>query len=478
MGKTVTEFVLYSGLHTIGGVIASVTYGKSRVILEFGAAFNPKAPVYDKGTDLRPNYWIQDLLKLGILPRIEGIYRRADLGGDPLVSAEESSLQTTVFVSHLHLDHMALIGALAPQVPVYLHHNAQIIERALEDTGDGIPTLPRSYRNIKPFEPICIGEIEVLPLLCRDTSYYDFAFLVTTPDGTVHWTGDLCLNGMQADKTLSQMKLLKQKNIDVMLCDATAFSDPILEMIYGFSDVSLIRPDLHVPANMLSEEQRRKAIRSKITNCRGLCVFNYYPREMDDAEMLIECAGGAGRRCVFEPDAAYIIKKFFHSEPYVYFPDSERYPAENMPRWQRELLDGCTVVTPEEVSADPAGYLLQNSFRHIMELFGFPNEQGVYIHAGGNPIGEFDPAYQNMCRIVEKAGFAFSAFQENYTGHSYPGQAKYFVDFVDPKVLIPCHSYHPERLLPLHGEQCIPERNKVYILENHRFYPRSDGVEE
>ena len=112
-----------------------------------------------------------------------------------------------------------------------------------------------------------------------------------------------------------------------------------------------------------------------------------------------------------------------------------------------------------------------------MELFGLPGREGVYLHAGGYPVGDFDPAYQNMRRILEKAGFQLAAAQDNYLGHSYPGQVKYFVDAVDPDILIPCHSCHPERLLPLHGRQLLPALNQTYILEEHRFYPCGNGDE-
>lgn len=477
MEKSKTQFVLYSGLRTIGGVIASVTYGKDRVIFEFGAAYDPAAPAFDQAIELRPNRWVGDLLKMGQLPRIDGLYRREDLRNDSLVSAEENDLNTAVFITHLHLDHMAFMGAIAPEVRVYLHRSAQIIERALEATGEGVPTLKRDYLDMEPFQPVRIGEIEVLPILCRDTSYYDFAFLIATPDGTIHWTGDLFLHGLQAEKSVAQMKLLKEKNIDVLLCDATAFMDSIMEMIYGFTDVSLVKADLDVPFNMLSERQHLDEILRIIEKCRGLCVFNYYAREMDDADFLIRCAADNGRRCVFEPGAAYIVYKFFHIEPYVYLPNDADASTINPPEWLSELLNHCIVVTAEQIMANPSGYLVQNSYRRILELFSLPGKDGVYIHMGGTPIGEFDPAYQKMCKIVETAGFAFSASQENYLGHSYPGQVKYFVDYADPKVLIPCHSNHPERLLPLNGEQLLPELNKVYILDHHRFYPQDDGVE-
>lgn len=42
-----TKFILHSGLYTIGGVIASVQYGKDRVYFEQGSAYNPETDVYD-----------------------------------------------------------------------------------------------------------------------------------------------------------------------------------------------------------------------------------------------------------------------------------------------------------------------------------------------------------------------------------------------------------------------------------------------
>lgn len=472
MEKTVTKFTMYSGLRTIGGVNASVSYGKDRVIFEFGSAYDPSTAVFDGKIEPRRKNWVRDKLRVGLLPRIDGIYRSEDLGDFPLVSAEKSEWNTAVFITHLHLDHMAFIGTVAPEVPVYMHHNAQIIERALETTGHGIETLTRDYRDIIPFEPIQVGAIEVLPILCRDTSYFDFAFLITTPEGTIHWTGDLCLHGTQADKTIRQMELIKERGVDVMLCDCTSFMDGVLELMVPSLDAKDILPDPTIPKGMLSEQEYYERLFDRLKDLSGLCVFNYYQREMDDVAHFLEWAEKSNRICAFEPDAAYIVYKFFGIKPYVYIPDSPRCEAERNAPWMLELLAHCTVVTLDEICANPRGYMMQNSYEHIMELFSLPNTDGVYLHADGIPIGAFDPAYANMTRVIDKAGFAYmTCFCDNYFGHGYPQQVKYFVDTVNPKVLIPCHSYNPERLLPKDGVQLLPAMYHEYTLDNHVFSP-------
>lgn len=47
MEKPSTRFILYTGLRTIGGVNASVSYGRDRVLFECGGAYDPATAVYD-----------------------------------------------------------------------------------------------------------------------------------------------------------------------------------------------------------------------------------------------------------------------------------------------------------------------------------------------------------------------------------------------------------------------------------------------
>jgi len=472
MERRATKFVMYSGLRTIGGVVASLEYGGDRVVFEFGAAYEPKTDIYDRHVEKRRKNWVRDQLRLGVLPRIGGIYRREDLGDSELISAEESGFNTAVFITHLHLDHMASIGAVAPQIPVYMHKNAQIIERALEATGEGVDTVEREYSDLVPGRAVRVGQIELLPLLSNDESYMDFAFFITTPDGTLYYTGDLALHGCNAPLVFRQMERIRDLKADVLMCDCTSFMDDIMRMMYGSGD-AVIHPSPDVPAGMLGEGAYYERLFASLKDRAGLWVFNYYQREMADARRFMDWAAALGRACVFEPDAAYIVYKFFGVQPNVYVPDSKRYdPA---PAWFLELAGHCAFVTAGDIKTRPGGYMLQNSYRHILELFDLPAAGGVYIHADGMPLGPFDPAWANMRQLVDRAGFDYVSFlSDHYFGHGYPCQVKYFVDQINPKVLIPCHSYNPERLLPKDGVQLLPEPYRTYILRDHTLSPEDE----
>jgi ribonuclease J len=270
------------------------------------------------------------------------------------------------------------------------------------------------------------------------------------------------------------MAFAGQRGVDVLMCDCTSFMDSVMGMMYNTTDPAAILPDKEIPPGMLGEEAYYAALFEHMKDIRGLCVFNYYQREMSEVERFISWAEQTGRICLFEPDAAYLVYRFFEIKSNIFIPDSRRYPAEpdRQSGWFKELLQNSRIVTRQEIHTQPAKYMLQNSYRHILELFDLPRDGGVYLHAEGIPIGSFDPAYANMRRIVDRAGFKYvTFFQENYFGHGYPCQVKYFVDEINPKVLIPCHSYNPERLLPKDGRQLLPELNRTYILENHDLKP-------
>lgn len=468
-----TELTIYSGINTIGGLIFSVSYGNDRVILEMGSSYDPTKDVFDGVVKARNKNWLADKLRLGIIPKIHGIFREQDLNGyKEVIPFEQSKFNTAVFITHIHLDHMAHIGAVAPEIPVYLHKNAQIIERALEEVGSGVDSIKREYTEFEEENIIKTGAIEVIPYKTSRKSYYAFCFLIKTPDGKIHWTGDFTLHSEDKDLTLHQMHVLQKEKIDVLFCDCTSFMDSVLSLMYESTDASLIKPSPDVPSNMQTDKEYYTSFYDKFKKTKGLCVFNFYDREMDEASMFIDWADKLGRICCFEPETAYIVYKFLKINPYVYIPDTELFTMEQKDKkeWFNELMKNSIVISLEEINCNPSKYMVQNSYKNIMELFSLPSENSTYVHCGGLPIGEFDPAYKKLMLLIEKTGFEYlTNFCENYFGHGYPCQVKYFVDKVNPAVLIPCHSHNPERLLPKDGIQLIPKNYSKYELKNRNL---------
>ena len=467
-----TEITFYAGIYTIGGVVMSVVYGEHRVLLEIGTAYEPKTDVYDHCVQPRDKNRLRDELHLRRVPMVDGLYSRVHMQDfSELKSAEEVSLHTAVFVSHLHLDHMSCMGMLSDLVDVYLSGSAQCIESALETVGMGnynLRTVP--YYTMHDREPVQVGQIKVIPFLLCSESYQDWSFYVETPDVKLHYTGDLMMHGVYKDAVLSEMRWVAQQRPDILVCEATTFMDSTMKMVYGTVDVT-VEPDAEVPAGMLDKCGLDREMERILRAQTGMCVVNFYQREMADVATFENVAQRCGRTLLLEPETAYVAWRFFGRPMYVYVPDNERFApggAAAEASWYRELVGNNPIVTWEQIRQAPGKYVLQNSYEYALELFSLPANQASYLHAGGTPIGAYDPKYENLMRILDLTGFDYiTFFAKNYFSHAYPCQVKYYVDNIDARVLIPSHSENPERLLPgQNGVQFIPALGVTSIYKD------------
>ena len=461
-----TEIKFYGGLNTIGGVVMSIVYGKERLLLEIGMAFDPSSDVFDGMVTPRIENYLVDELKLKRAPFVDGLYSKEYLRDFSLLSAEDSDYHTSIFITHMHLDHMSCMGLVSDHVDIYLSKPAIVLEEALETVGKGVVNLRKTpFKELDPNKEYKLGEITLKPFLLNDKSYQDYSFLVTTPDMKIHYTGDVLLHGDYADEVWKEMEIIKNEKVDVLVCDTTALMDNTMTMMYGDPNAEIIGQK-ELPNGMYSKKMVDDKLCENLLEKEGLCVFNFYEREMGEVLVFNEMAKKSNRIIAFEPETAYLVWKFFNQPINVYIPDFN-YEQE----WFKELIENNHVITKEEIYKNPKGYLIQNTYEHIMELFDLPNSNACYLHAGGSPIGAYDPAYANMKKVLGLTGFMhINFFMNNYFTHAYPQQLKYYCDQIDAKVLIPSHGYNPERLHASNNRQrLLPKLYTTYILENEQL---------
>ena len=71
---------------------------------------------------------------------------------------------------------------------------------------------------------------------------------------------------------------------------------------------------------------------------------------------------------------------------------------------------------------------------------------------------------------VREAGFRFASYDtDDYYQHGYPNMVKYFVDVIDPDVVIGYHGRNPERLMAKNGYNLVPEKGVPYVFENGKM---------
>ena len=126
-----TEIKFYGGLNTIGGVVMSLIYGKERILMEIGTAFDPAKEVIDPTMIRRNEHYLYDELSIGRVPLVEGLYSRKHLLDFDLLASEDCDLHTSILITHLHLDHMSCMGLVDDKVDIYVTEPLQRIEQSL-----------------------------------------------------------------------------------------------------------------------------------------------------------------------------------------------------------------------------------------------------------------------------------------------------------------------------------------------------------
>ncbi len=454
-----THIRFYSGLDTIGGVIMEIVYNNERILLEAGTAFNSDLDVFDGSVTTRKNH-LKDRLWTGDLPAIEGVFDQQYLEGTSLQSAQESNLHTSMFISHLHLDHMGNVGFFSDEVDIYMSKPAQEIFTSLQNCDEGIYNIHHHFLDM-PAE-IQIGDIFVKPFVINGFSYQDYSFVIQTPDLKLHYTGDVFVYGVYEEGIKKELEYLKQTGVDILVCEGTSFLPSWLaatEPANGFE------PKLHDLKGVISEEEMLAYGQKSIEQYDGLIIFNIYIRELSHIQNWLDYEEKTGRQCIWEPKTAYIMNNYYHQSFKVCIP--EGYDETHYPDYLYEVLKSNEIISKEEILTHPEQYMVQNSYENILELFDYRNVKTKYIHHSGTPLGSYEPSYEKMMMILEKCNIEYCYLYDTPNGTFYPhaiaNQLLWYIQEVNPKLLIPSHC--PNR--QLEGQKA---KRPYFLCENKADY--------
>jgi len=458
-----TKIRFWGGLKTIGGTVVTVEYQNSRVIFDFGMTFNPGANIFDGQIKKRLHGMVRDHLKLKLIPPIHGIYAAKSLGNNQeLIPAENYNQETAVIISHLHLDHIGAMGLIAPSIPVYMTKESHKLYHALEVIGEGVPGV-RDYQACEYGVPLTIGHIKITPIQVEHDIPGACGYHIETPDGALVYTGDLRLHGKYPERVDGFIQEVQKLGLDALIMEGTTLGsvEELREVIVA---------DRSVPEGMTTEKNISEHMSKKLNETRGLGIFNIYHRNIERLSGIIQAAQASSRQAVFEPETAYLLDTLTSEHDFLVYKSSETIFEEEtntLPIWKENLLNKCQTIRAEEMNRNPEHYYVQNSYENILELFDLHLNEGLYIHSNGVPLGAFDPAFDNLKKILRKMEVGYDFI--GTSGHAIPSHLKYIVDSIDPNILIPLHSFNPERLKPKSGVQLLPDYNVEYVLKDHQI---------
>lgn len=136
------SLTVYDGAQSIGGNKILLEDSGTAVFLDFGTPFSTRGRYFEEFLAPRSRAGLLDLIHMGLLPPLRGIYRREMEGPDGRVwerarrSAQFRECRAdAVLLSHAHMDHCGYISFLDTNIPVVCTAMTAYLCKAIQDCG-------------------------------------------------------------------------------------------------------------------------------------------------------------------------------------------------------------------------------------------------------------------------------------------------------------------------------------------------------
>ncbi|MDD6466673.1 MAG: MBL fold metallo-hydrolase [Erysipelotrichaceae bacterium] len=461
--KTKIQFI--EGLKG-SGVVVSITYGNDRLLFDFGAPFRPDTQVYDGVILHRKQNALLDALRLGETPKVDGIYPKNDLclfdGSvyENIVPSEDSTIKTAVLISHLHLDHMSNICYLDPSIPVYMHKNGKKLLTVLEDIQEGTPH--ERVVGIDYEVPFTHGPFTITPYFNDHPCFGSTSYYIDCPDMKIMYSGDIRFHGLSQEKAFAEIEKISHREIDLLIVDGTSYSPS--EFVHDPNQIEeLSKPSKDVLQGMFLEKHIYEDVVYRLKSSQSLGFFCTYHRDMQLIEALIEYLSKIDREIVFEVETAYVVQNVLHC-PVKFYCSSHQQDS--------KILESVRINNVELSFADINNhanqYVVQVSYKNLMNLFSLNTQGGIYFHLFGDPFHK--SGSRNLEKMLTMNEIEYVGYSNVYSfNHAFPNHLSWMLNTLQPKNVVCVHSRNPEKLNAMGANHVLPHQNEVYVYENNKL---------
>jgi len=458
----------YGGVEEIGGNRILLEHGSSRLFLDYGMSFSRNQKFFEEY--LKPRYasaGLKDLLRLRLIHFLPGIYRSDLLSLMGEQPHRQPSLNA-VLLSHIHLDHSALISLLDERIPVVCSETTQAYAKALLEVGTrGLETemynfkrrplfntrdepVDRQFNSTQSGKEMKVGEFSITPCSVDHSVLGAIAYILRTSEGTIVYTGDLRFHGKLAKVSEQFAETAAKAEPDIMLCEGTRVDET---------------------GNASEEYVRENAVRT-IQDCKGLVIADFAFRDLTRLTTFYEIAKDTDRKLVISKRDAYLLEAlskvtdipFPLPSPqdknvliYVDRKSTGTYRRRDYDTWERPYLDAPNAIRAEQVHKEQKNLIIHLTFFDINELIDIdPPPNVAYIHSSSEPHNEEQVIdEQRLNNWLDY--FQVNKYHYHASGHASGTDIRRLVEQVKPKVLMPIHTEHKEKFEEFHGNVKMPK---------------------
>lgn len=401
-----TKLIFRSGLRTIGGTIIELIHGEDRLVFDFGTVFNPK-------TEEK-------------LPNVEGIYDNS------------SKYNDMVLISHLHLDHTKAMNMIHKDIPLVLNEQSvEFLEDLYKVSYNPFMGEKREYTKVKVNETFKHGSFNITNMLVDHDVMGASCFFIETNDLNLFYSGDLRLHGLNPERTLDVINYLKEKEVDVAIFEGVT--------------VSFIDDDYKIIASnklekLASEKEYVELIEENVKE-EGI-LFNPYIMGLERLDSLFKLAKKQDKEVFLTSKFSYMANK--------YYPDYDFKILE-----EDKYNIGKEVVQYNEINKNVIAIFDYNE----KEKYPIFNETFALLQTGGEPLGDFDDRWEEFLDYSKDHNL--KVYKIGSGGHASPENLIWILEQINPKIVMPLHSFKPEKVNSDKVKQIMVKEDKVYNFKNH-----------
>ncbi len=440
-----TQVTCYGGVGEIGGNKILVEDRDARAWLDMGSSFGFGSDFWGEFLGARARFGLRDYFALGLLPKLPGLYSPEWLEGSHF--DYEPPRFSAAFVSHIHFDHTNHLKFLDPAIPVHMGEGTKIMLESWEETGR-FDLEEHDYRTFRTGRTLKADDIDVVPVHVDHSAPAAYGFLVHTTEGTIAYTGDLRQHGPHAEMTREFIAAAAKERPAALVTEGTRVAPKDPRQPSSEADV------------------RSRSIETAKKSKGRLILATFYPRDVDRMRTFLEVAKAVGRKYVLQSKAAHLLLSL-QRDAHITVPDVLRDPdilvydrqLDKVPTWESGLFAqlGDKVVRSDYVKGNQPELLLQLDFFALGELIDIePAPGATFIHSKSEPIEEDDEVERILRNWVRF--FKLRRYQYHASGHMAEQEVADMVRTIDPKVVIPVHTEHPERFVRFGPKVLQPAR--------------------
>jgi ribonuclease J len=408
---------IYRGTREIGGTLIELNTGKSRLLLDAGyPLFLNGNPIDDNIAKLSS----EELLELGVLPSINGLYKWDTLDIDGII------------ISHVLLNHYGLLKHIHPNIPVYHSPRAKTLIE-VSQTFKICEQYPINAWLFRMYEPFNVGCFTVKPYLIDHSAFDAAAFEIHTGDKTVIYSGDFRGHGRKA------------VCLDTFIKHVTKQADVL------FTEGSMVSRSDELT---ITEDELELAVVDEIKGKSGITLVQSSSQNIDRIVSFYRAALRLGKTFVVDVYTANVLHELHalgNKIPYpsydkmkVFFPYRLTQKVFNEIGAEYAKRFSAYHIPKEQVAAQQNEIVMwaRPSMKKDLERCNLTG--GIFIYSMWQ--GYRDSAYQQSFENwLTEQGF-HNVFLHT-SGHATVSDIRRLIDGANPKKIIPIHTMQPDAFL-------------------------------